>query len=177
MRQRHVSGLSRLSTPFALQMPRSGKHISQLDNVKQFDILKEKLDRHWGCTPRQFSGDDMAIDKTRQEAFAQEWVDAWNSHDLDRILSLYSDDVCMQSEYIKAFANERSATLTGKQNLRAYWAEALSRLPDLHFTPILTCTGVETTAIHYQSVGGRLAIEVFRFNENGLVSQAAAHYA
>ena len=29
--------------------------------------------------------------------FAQEWVDAWNSHDLERIMSHYDDDVALTS--------------------------------------------------------------------------------
>ena len=29
---------------------------------------------------------------SRAQAFADEWIEAWNSHDLDRILSHYSDD-------------------------------------------------------------------------------------
>src|SRR5207302_4356035 len=32
------------------------------------------------------------IDLNWAEAFAREWVDAWNAHDLARILSHYTDD-------------------------------------------------------------------------------------
>ena len=113
----------------------------------------------------------------RMKAFALEWIDAWNAHDLERILSLYSEDAQMQSEYIKVMTNNASGALVGKDKLRAYWAEALKRLPDLHFTAIATCIGIETVAIHYKSVGDRLAIEVFGFNETGLVNRASAHYA
>jgi ketosteroid isomerase-like protein len=32
------------------------------------------------------------LTQTTAEAFASEWIEAWNSHDLDRILAHYSDD-------------------------------------------------------------------------------------
>jgi ketosteroid isomerase-like protein len=34
------------------------------------------------------------------EEFAREWIEAWNSHDLDRVLSHYADDFTMSSPYI-----------------------------------------------------------------------------
>ncbi len=40
------------------------------------------------------------------QGFAQEWIDAWNSHDLDRILSHYADDFQMISPFIMQLMNE-----------------------------------------------------------------------
>jgi ketosteroid isomerase-like protein len=34
-------------------------------------------------------------------AFADEWTDAWNAHDLDRILSHYAADVVFESPVIR----------------------------------------------------------------------------
>ncbi len=66
-------------------------------------------------------------------AFAQEWVAAWNSHDLDRIMSHYADDFQMTSPFIAKMTNELTGTINGRDNVRAYWAMALERIPDLHF--------------------------------------------
>jgi ketosteroid isomerase-like protein len=40
---------------------------------------------------------------TRAEAVrhAEGWIDAWNAHDLDRILSFYSEDVVFEAETVK----------------------------------------------------------------------------
>ena len=40
------------------------------------------------------------IDPQWATEFAQEWIDSWNSHDLDRILSHLSDDFEMKSPLI-----------------------------------------------------------------------------
>lgn len=52
------------------------------------------------------------------ERFAQEWISAWNSHDLDQILSHYSDDFTMSSPRIAALTEQSSGILCGKT---AWW--------------------------------------------------------
>src|SRR2546428_9609935 len=54
------------------------------------------------------------IDKKFAEHFARDWIDSWNSHDLDRILAHYSDQFEMSSPVIIQIAGEPSGTLNGK---------------------------------------------------------------
>jgi len=42
------------------------------------------------------TGNDM-ITENQAIAFAEHWVQAWNSHDLDAIVSHYEDDVVLVS--------------------------------------------------------------------------------
>lgn len=109
------------------------------------------------------------------EHFARDWIEAWNSHDLDRILSHYSDDFDMSSPYIAQIANEPSGTLRGKAAVGAYWALALQRMPTLRFEHIQTFTGADSVTIYYRGARG-LAAEVFFFGADGLVVKASAHY-
>lgn len=109
------------------------------------------------------------------DAFAADWIAAWNSHDLARILAHYSDDFSMSSPYIAQIAGEPSGVLQGKAAVAAYWATALARMPALHFTWEATLVGARSIAIRYQGARGP-AIEVFVFNEAGLVVEAHAHY-
>lgn len=109
------------------------------------------------------------------EKFAQEWIDAWNSHDLDRILSHYAEDFAMSSPYIAQLAGVESGSLTGKPAVRAYWAAALEKLPTLRFELVQTLVGVDSVTIYYRGVRG-MAAEVLFFGQNHLVHRAAAHY-
>jgi ketosteroid isomerase-like protein len=108
--------------------------------------------------------------------FAREWVNSWNSHDLDRILSHYTEDFEMTSPFIVQLLNEPTGTIKGKENIRAYWAKALERIQDLHFDLIEVLTSVDSITIYYHAVLGRRAAEVLFFNENGKISRAIAHY-
>jgi ketosteroid isomerase-like protein len=114
--------------------------------------------------------------KIDAERFAKEWVDAWNSHDLDRVLAHYADDFQMTSPFIVQLMSESTGTIKGKEKVRAYWAKALARIPDLHFDLIEVLTSVDSITIYYQAVLEKRAAEVLFFNENGKVRRAVAHY-
>jgi ketosteroid isomerase-like protein len=107
--------------------------------------------------------------------FAAEWIDAWNSHDLDRILSHYTDDFEMSSPLIVQFMGEPTGTLKGKAAIREYWAKALARIPDLHFELEEVLVGASSVVIRYRGHRGSAA-EVLWFDAGGKVSRASAHY-
>jgi ketosteroid isomerase-like protein len=113
---------------------------------------------------------------TQAQSFAQEWVDSWNSHDLDRIMSHYADDFQMTSPFIATLMNESTGTLQGKETVRAYWAKALERIPDLHFDIIEVLASVDSITIYYHAVLGKRAAEVLFFAGDGKVRRAIAHY-
>ncbi len=117
-----------------------------------------------------------AISIEEARAFAREWVEAWNSHDLDRIMSHYAEDFQMTSPFIVSMMNEPTGTITGKENVRTYWAQALERLPDLHFELIEVLASAGSITIYYKAVFGKRAAEVLFFDGCGKVRRAVAHY-
>lgn len=106
------------------------------------------------------------------EAFAREWEAAWNSHDLDRILSHYHADVCFRSR--KAVALMGQGELRGTHALRTYWARALEKQPNLRFQVQQVFQGYNMVVISYSNHAGVSAAETLYFDENGLVWQASA---
>lgn len=117
------------------------------------------------------------IDKSFAEQFAADWIDSWNSHDLDRILAHYEDDFEMSSPYIPQIANEPSGTLRGKAAVGSYWDKAFQLIPDLHFDLISTLVGVDSITLYYKGAQGRLVAEVFHFDGSQKVVKAYSHYA
>ncbi len=116
------------------------------------------------------------ISAEQSRTFAQEWIESWNSHDLDRIMAHYSDDFQMTSPFIIKLMNDPSGTIKGKEKVRAYWDKALKRIPDLHFELIEVLASVDSITIYYHAVLGKRAAEVFVFNDQGKVARAIAHY-
>ncbi|MBL1277597.1 MAG: nuclear transport factor 2 family protein [Ectothiorhodospiraceae bacterium] len=110
------------------------------------------------------------------QEFANEWVEAWNSHDIDKILAHYADDFEMTSPIINVIENEPKGKLIGKTAVRRYWEKALALNPDLHFDIIAVFSGVESVVIHYQGHRG-LSAEVFHFGDDGKVIKSYAHYS
>lgn len=108
--------------------------------------------------------------------FADEWIAAWNSHDLERILAHYEDNFEMSSPIIATLAGEPSGKLQGKAAIGAYWSKALKNAPDLRFELLTALTGVDSVTVYYRGHRG-LSAEVLHFGPNGKVRAAFAHYA
>jgi len=109
------------------------------------------------------------------QAFAASWIAAWNSHDLERILTHYTDDFVMSSPRIALVAGEPSGILRGKQRIGPYWRKALELSPHLHFEHLSTFVSADSIVIHYRGVRG-LTAEALFFDDAGKVHRAAAHY-
>jgi hypothetical protein len=126
---------------------------------------------HAVCNP----GKSTMISREFATQFAADWVAAWNSHDLARVLAHYADDFEMRSPYIARIVGESTGTLKGKAAVGAYWAKALQRMPDLRFDLVETLAGVNSIVLYYRSAGG-MAAEVFILDIHGKVIKAFAHY-
>ena len=109
-------------------------------------------------------------------AFANDWIAAWNSGDLDRILAHYSDDFEMRSPLIQKIMNEASGVIKGKEKVRAYWAKGLQAQPPIRFKLQNIYVGASSVAIAYQSVGRAMVTEVLIFDAAGRVVSGNAMY-
>lgn len=108
--------------------------------------------------------------------FAREWADAWNSHDLERILAHYDDQAILSSPV----ALERlggDGTIRGKAAIRDYFSRGLEAYPDLRFDLIETLWGTETVVVCYRNNHrGSKTAEVMLLNPAGKVTRVWANY-
>ena len=113
------------------------------------------------------------------DAFAAEWIAAWNAHDLDRILSHYAEDIVFRSPVVRQRFGKASGEVSGKGELRAYWSGAFAPgAPALRFELIAVLAGVDGGAIRYFSTTRDCeVVETFAFDDARLVKRAAAFYA
>jgi ketosteroid isomerase-like protein len=109
-------------------------------------------------------------------ALGREWVAAWNSRDLERVLALYAEDSEMTSDRIPALGFDASGTLRGKQNLRTYWGKALKLLPGLHFTLIDTFVSPDSVVVFYQNERAAKICEYLRLDAAGKIKQGSANH-
>jgi len=106
--------------------------------------------------------------------FAADWVSAWNSHDLDRVVSHYEEDVVLTSPRIRLILGKDDGTIRGKSALRDYMGMALKKVPDLRFTLDRVFSGVNAVVLEFHTHQGRHTAEFMEFGRNGLVSRASA---
>jgi len=108
-------------------------------------------------------------------AFASRWCDDWNSHDLDRVLEHFADDVVFTSPIAEQLLPQTGGRLIGKSALRNYWEEGLRRIPNLHFTVTKVFGGVNTVVIQYRNQKGSTVSEVLSFRD-GKVTEGHGTY-
>lgn len=110
------------------------------------------------------------------ERFAAEWYAAWNSHDLEAILSHYTDDIVFHSSRIRIVTGNNVDTTTNKADLRAYWSQSLSGAPMLHFKPERLLISSDALTLIYTNHRMKVAAETFMFNNQGLVIESIASH-
>ncbi|PKN20567.1 MAG: nuclear transport factor 2 family protein [Deltaproteobacteria bacterium HGW-Deltaproteobacteria-6] len=115
------------------------------------------------------------LDSKFYKEFVSEWIEAWNSHDIERIMAHYDESLKFSSPKLAKLIPGSGGKLNSKQAVRAYWVKALAAQPALHFEFIAVFKGVQSAVIHYRGVGGKLCAEFFAFDERGLVVESHAH--
>lgn len=67
------------------------------------------------------------------EQIALKWFEAFNEHNLENLLLLFSDNAQHFSPKLKIRQPETNGLIIGKNALRTWWADAFERLPNLHY--------------------------------------------
>jgi SnoaL-like domain len=118
----------------------------------------------------------LPLEASFARKFAQDWVEAWNSHDLERILTHYDGEVLLVSPVaLKLLGGD--GTVQGKAALREYFLRGLETFPDLRFDLIDALWGIETIVVYYVSnVRGSKTAEVMLLNPAGKIRRVWANY-
>ena len=107
--------------------------------------------------------------------FVASWLQAWNDHDLEAILSHFSDDVVFTSPVAAQLIEGSHGVVRGKAALRQYWQEGLRLIPDLHFEVVGAYVGIDVIVVNYRNQKGNLVNEVLAF-EGPLVRRGHGTY-
>ena len=107
--------------------------------------------------------------------FAEDWLTAWNRHDVDAVLAHFHDDVVFSSPVAARVMPDSKGVVRGKAALREYWNAALKTMPDLHFDIVGIYQGESVLVVNYRNQSGALVNEVLEF-DGGLVRRGHGTY-
>nr|WP_295928392.1 nuclear transport factor 2 family protein [uncultured Dyadobacter sp.] len=118
------------------------------------------------------------MNRTQEDAqsFARQWIEAWNSHDLSAIMSLYAPEIRFYSPYIIKLGMNEEGVITDKTELEKYFSKALDIYTDLHFDLHEVLVGARSLILYYKSVSNRMAAELMELDETGKIVLVNAHY-
>ena len=106
------------------------------------------------------------------DAFVAGWIDAWNRRDIEAVLAHFADGVTFTSPVAAAITG--SATVRGKDAIRAYWQAALARSTRLVFTldhALWDTEGRELAIVYERDADGARSrmCEMLAFDAEGMV--------
>ncbi len=116
---------------------------------------------------------------TKDEAltFANDWITAWNSHDLDLIMTHYDETVELTSPTAAKLLGTPDGKIVGKANLRAYFKLGLETYPELHFVLEDTLWGVSSVLLCYINQKASRTGEFMELSASGKVARVVANYS
>jgi hypothetical protein len=107
---------------------------------------------------------------------AEDWIAAWNAHDLDRIMGHYAEEVEFEANTVVARWHKPDGKLRGLSELREHFRLGLSLAPRTHFTLEQVFFAPSGYAVLYQRDNGNQVLDVVELNELDKAQKVKAFY-
>jgi len=117
-----------------------------------------------------------ALSEQEGRRLGEEWVAAWNAHDLDAIMGMYAPDITFQTPTAISSLGIPDGRINGAAMLREHFARGLERLPDLRFDLEQVYVGVRSIAITYRWADGTPVAELHEYDQDTLIERVQALY-
>jgi SnoaL-like domain len=116
---------------------------------------------------------------TRDEAWklANDWVAAWNAHDMGLVLTHYEDAIELTSPAAALLLGRSDGKVVGKANLSAYFQRGLEAYPELYFGLEDVLWGVNSLLLYYTNQKGTRTGEFMELSPGGKIARVVANYS
>jgi limonene-1,2-epoxide hydrolase len=112
-------------------------------------------------------------------SIAMLWFEAFNAHNLEKLLSLYDDEAEHFSPKLKIRHPESNGLVTGKDALRTWWEDAFNRLPSLHYKVTSLTSNHDRVFMEYirtvENEDDMLVAEVLEIKEGRIIASRVYH--
>ena len=113
------------------------------------------------------------------QSIAFRWFEAFNTKQLEKLLSLYDDEAEHFSPKLKIRQPETNGLVVGKSAMRAWWQDAFDRLPSLHYKVTSLTANTDRVFMEYiRQVDGEddmLVAEVLEVREGKIIASRVYH--
>ena len=117
-----------------------------------------------------------SLNRENATEFADAWFRAWNSHDLDEIMSLYAEGVALVSPTAAALLGDPTGEVRGRAALREYFRKGLDAYPDLRFEMLDVMWGLRSVVLCYVNQKGTKSAEFMELDSSGRITRVVANY-
>jgi limonene-1,2-epoxide hydrolase len=109
-------------------------------------------------------------------SIAHAWFEAFNTHNLEKLISLYDEEAEHYSPKLKVKHPETNGLIKGKNELHSWWKEAFEKLPTLHYK--VTANDHRVFMEYVRSVANEpemLVGEILEINEGKIIASRVYH--
>jgi predicted ester cyclase len=117
------------------------------------------------------------LTESKARKFAKEWIEAWNSHDLDAILSHYAAGVSLTSPVAARLLNDPEGKVAGIGGVGEYFKKGLEVYPELSFELLDVMWGISSIVLCYRNQAGTKSGEFMELDSDGRVVRVVANYS
>ncbi|HZR64661.1 MAG TPA: nuclear transport factor 2 family protein [Terriglobales bacterium] len=119
---------------------------------------------------------NIVLTETKARKFAKDWIEAWNSHDVDAIMDHYAPQVKLTSPVAARLLDDAAGSVVGSEALRKYFQKGLEVYPELSFELLDVMWGISSVILYYRNHVGTKSGEFMEFDSEGKVVRVVANY-
>jgi ketosteroid isomerase-like protein len=107
------------------------------------------------------------IAKNKLMELVRDWLSAWNSRDLERLMNHYHENIELSSPAIVKRWNIATGKLSGKDALRKHFTKGFEDVNHMSFELLGVLNGVNGIVLVYKRGAYSMAADVITLDENG----------
>lgn len=112
-------------------------------------------------------------------SIAHLWFEAFNNHNLEKLISLYEDDAQHFSPKLKIRHPETKGFITGKEALRTWWQDSFNQLPTLHYKVTSLTSNSDRVFMEYvrsvENEDDMLVAEILEIKDGKIITSRVYH--
>ena len=112
-------------------------------------------------------------------SIAHFWFEAFNAHNLEKLLSLYDEEATHFSPKLKVKHPETNGFVSGKLALQTWWNEAFTEIPSLQYKVTSLTANSDRVFLEYirivENEEDTLVAEVLEINNNKIIMSRVYH--
>jgi ketosteroid isomerase-like protein len=107
------------------------------------------------------------IAKNKLMELVRDWLSAWNSRNIERLMNHYHENVELSSPTIVKRWNIATGKITGKEALRKHFEKGFEDIYHTSFELLGVLTGINGIVLIYRTGASGMAADVITLDENG----------
>lgn len=110
------------------------------------------------------------------QEFANNWLAAWNSKDIEKIIEFYSDEIVLVSPIVKNLTGYQDGIIIKKSEIKDMWLKVFQQIPELQYSLVAVVVGIDSLTIHYTSSLCDMVADVLKFDRDWKIIKSCTYY-